>query len=154
MVLNPPCPCPWPWAQVTLVVGDVCDATLGGLPPAGTVDLVSCFYCLTTIPCTHARVRTRLTHACAHAHAHAQVSCSYCLTMIPPWRAALAAMLRLLRPGGQLCLVDFTCRSDRPPSDLGQRLNAWWFANDGVHQSRTHTQIPQTPACTPRAAHH
>lgn len=92
--------------QVTCLVGDVCDASLQGLPPLGTVDVVTC---------------------------------SYCLTMIPPWREALDAMIRYLRVGGQLGIVDFTCRSDRPPSDWSQRLVRWWFSNDAVYLNGEHT---------------
>jgi len=95
--------------QVTLLVGDVNDETLPGLPPRGSLDLVSC---------------------------------SYCLSMIPRWRTALSAMVRALRVGGQLALVDFTCRSDAP-NHWSQKLNQWWFANDGVFLSREHTAALQ-----------
>jgi len=95
--------------QVTLLVGDVNDETLPGLPPRGSLDLISC---------------------------------SYCLSMIPRWRTALSAMVRALRVGGQLALVDFTCRSDAP-KHWSQKLNQWWFANDGVFLSREHTAALQ-----------
>ncbi len=60
------------------------------------------------------------------------VTCSFCLTMIPPWREVLEAMVRAVRPGGTLALIDFTVRSDTPAA-WGQRLNKWWFAHDGVY---------------------
>jgi len=90
---------------VTLITGDICDPTLAGLPHVGTIDMVTC---------------------------------SYCLTMIPSWRTALDVMVRLLRPGGQLAIVDFTCRSDRLEMHWSQRLNRWWFANDGVFLNGEH----------------
>ena len=66
------------------------------------------------------------------------VTCSYCLTMIPDWRGALEAMVAYVRPkGGQLTLVDFTCRSDAP-RHWSQRLNRWWFAHDGVFLNAEH----------------
>ena len=66
------------------------------------------------------------------------VTCSYCLTMIPDWRGALEAMVAYVRPkGGQLALVDFTCRSDAP-RHWSQRLNRWWFAHDGVFLNAEH----------------
>lgn len=67
------------------------------------------------------------------------VTCSYCLTMIPNWRHALATMVEYVRPaGGQIALVDFTCRSDMP-RHWSQRLNRWWFAHDGVFLNAEHT---------------
>lgn len=74
------------------------------------------------------------------------VTCSYCLTMIPQWRVALHAMMGYLKPGGYLALVDFTCRSDRPVGDPSQRLNQWWFANDGVFLNRQHTATLESMA--------
>jgi len=59
------------------------------------------------------------------------VTCSYCLTMIPPWKEALTSMLKLLRKGGHMALVDFTARENQATS-LKQRFYKWWFANDGV----------------------
>lgn len=67
------------------------------------------------------------------------VTCSYCLTMIPPWEAALDEMIRIVRPGGTLALLDFTQRSDRP-DHWTQRLNTAWFANDGVYFNHKHTE--------------
>jgi ubiquinone/menaquinone biosynthesis C-methylase UbiE len=66
------------------------------------------------------------------------VTCSYCLTMIPPWKAALEVMVSMLKAGGSLSLIDFTKREDKP-NHWTQRLNGWWFANDGVYFDERHT---------------
>lgn len=60
---------------------------------------------------------------------------SYALTMIPDWQRALDNALRMLRPGGQLGLVDFHL-----PADGGLANQFWrlWFAHDGVHLSARH----------------
>ena len=85
--------------QVTFVQADICNPSLPSeLPPHGSVDIVTC---------------------------------SYCLTMIPDWGVALEQMKRFLKPNGTLALVDFTKRTDAP-NHWVQRLNAWWFAHDGV----------------------
>lgn len=44
-----------------------------------------------------------------------QVSISYALTMIPDWKAALANARRLLKPGGHLCICDFTVHASQWP---------------------------------------
>lgn len=66
------------------------------------------------------------------------VTCSYCLTMIPPWKKALDEMVNAVKPGGTLALLDFTRRSDQP-NHWQQRLNTWWFSNDGVYFNHEHT---------------
>lgn len=63
------------------------------------------------------------------------VTCSYCLTMIPSWSKALDAMLALVRPGGHVCFVDFTCPKSMT---LPQQFYKWWFSNDGVYFNREH----------------
>lgn len=60
------------------------------------------------------------------------VTCSFCMTMIPPWEACLETMVKMLKPGGTLAVVDFTKREDMP-DHWSQQLNRWWFANDGVY---------------------
>ena len=45
----------------------------------------------------------------------------------------------MLRPGGTLAFIDFTKRSDMP-DHWSQRLNYWWFANDGVYFNNEHTE--------------
>jgi betaine lipid synthase len=65
------------------------------------------------------------------------VTCSYCLTMIPPWKEALATMMDLVAPGGNLALIDFiTLEGEEKRWD--QRLYKWWFAMDGVYFNREH----------------
>jgi len=66
------------------------------------------------------------------------VTCSYCLTMIPPWEAALQTMVKMLKKGGTLSLIDFTKREDMP-NHWTQKLNGWWFSNDGVYFNEQHT---------------
>ena len=65
------------------------------------------------------------------------VTCSYCLTMIPPWKEALATMLDLVAPGGNLALIDFITR-EGVDDRWDQRLYKWWFAMDGVYFNREH----------------
>lgn len=50
---------------------------------------------------------------------------SYSLSMIPPWREALYAALRALRPDGVLHVVDFWDQRDLP--DAFRRLLTWWL---------------------------
>lgn len=72
------------------------------------------------------------------------VTCSYSLTMIPDWFATIDNALRMLKPGGQLGVVDFYV-SRKYPSD-GLRRHGWftrtfwptWFAGDNVFLSPDH----------------
>lgn len=50
---------------------------------------------------------------------------SYSLSMIPPWREALYAALRSLRPDGTLHLVDFWDQRDLPQAF--RHLLTWWL---------------------------
>jgi S-adenosylmethionine-diacylgycerolhomoserine-N-methlytransferase len=59
---------------------------------------------------------------------------SYSLSMIPDWRRALGNAEAMLRPGGQLAVVDFLL-----PAATGRAGNRWsrafwrrWFGHDGV----------------------
>lgn len=69
---------------------------------------------------------------------------SYALTMIPDWRGTLDNALAMLRPGGQLAVVDFYVAAAEPMPGL--RHHAWltrqfwprWFAHDGVHLNPAH----------------
>jgi SAM-dependent methyltransferase len=70
------------------------------------------------------------------------VTCSFCMTMIPPWKECLEVMVRMLKTGGSLSIVDFTRREDMP-GHWTQRLNGWWFANDGVYLDNAHTAALQ-----------
>lgn len=63
---------------------------------------------------------------------------SYALTMMPDWQAVLNNAIAMLRPGGRLGVVDFHL-----PAHHGRLTNSlWkrWFAHDGVHLSKAHTQ--------------
>lgn len=61
---------------------------------------------------------------------------AYSLTMIPDWQAALANALAMLRPGGQLAVVDFTLT----PEQYGLTRRFWkaWFGHDGVRPDLAH----------------
>lgn len=64
------------------------------------------------------------------------VTFSYALTMIPDWRAAVMNAKRLLKPGGHLCVCDFTVD---PSQWLG--MSAFWkftFATDHVFLNEEH----------------
>jgi S-adenosylmethionine-diacylgycerolhomoserine-N-methlytransferase len=75
---------------------------------------------------------------------------SYSLSMMPNWRAALENALDMLRPGGQLGVVDFYVSEADPP--LGTARHGpftrffWprWFAHDGVTPSAEHLRRLQT----------
>lgn len=72
------------------------------------------------------------------------VTFSYSLTMIPDWCAALENALRILRPGGQIGVVDFYV--SRKYADHGLARHKWltrtfwpiWFASDSVFLSADH----------------
>ena len=69
---------------------------------------------------------------------------SYSLTMIPDWEGALRNALALLKPGGQLGVVDFYVSDPEPESGLVRHgaLTRWfwprWFGHDGVHPNPAH----------------
>lgn len=72
---------------------------------------------------------------------------SYALTMIPDWRGALDNALAMLRPGGQLAIVDFYVSQAQPAAGL-RRHRAWtrwfwpkWFGHDGVHPNAAHLPL-------------
>lgn len=92
--------------------------------------------------------RVRITCADATRYRPEQavdvVLLSYALTMIPDWRAALDNALAMLRPGGQLAVVDFHVSSAEPGP--GREHHGaftrvfWprWFRHDGVHLNAEH----------------
>lgn len=63
---------------------------------------------------------------------------SYALTMIPNWRAAIVNAMAMLKPGGQLAVVDFYVAAPSPLDGLARHPWAtrkfWpaWFRHDGV----------------------
>lgn len=74
------------------------------------------------------------------------ITFSYSLTMIPDWFAAIDHAISLLKPGGQIGVVDFfTARKHPAP---GEPRHGWftrtfwpaWFANDNVFIG--HDQVP------------
>jgi S-adenosylmethionine-diacylgycerolhomoserine-N-methlytransferase len=72
------------------------------------------------------------------------VTFSYSLTMIPDWFSAIDNALTMLKPGGQIGVVDFYV-SRKYPSD-GLKRHGWftrsfwptWFAGDNVFPSSDH----------------
>ena len=73
---------------------------------------------------------------------------SYSLTMIPDWRAALDNALAMLKPQGQLAVVDFTVspRQGWLASTFWRR----WFAHDGVHLDERHAAALRA-LCSPHS---
>jgi S-adenosylmethionine-diacylgycerolhomoserine-N-methlytransferase len=53
-----------------------------------------------------------------------RVFISYALSMIPPWRQAIAAAFKAVKPGGRLHVVDFG-QQERLPRAFKAGLNAW-----------------------------
>ncbi len=72
------------------------------------------------------------------------VTFSYSLTMIPDWFAAIENALAMLKPGGQIGVVDFYVSRKYPADDL--RRHGWftrsfwpvWFGLDNVCPSPDH----------------
>ena len=72
------------------------------------------------------------------------VSFSYSLTMIPDWYRAIDQAWSILKPGGQIAIVDFYVSRKHP--DEGFRKHGWmtrnlvplWFGNDNVQPSADH----------------
>lgn len=72
---------------------------------------------------------------------------SYALTMIPDWRATIDNAIAMLRPGGQLAVVDFHVSSATPGP--ARARHGWatrqfwprWFAHDGVHLDPEHLSV-------------
>ena len=61
---------------------------------------------------------------------------SYALTMIPDWKACVANAIRLLKPGGQLCVCDFTVHKSQ--FSLSQWFWKSLFAQDHVFLRHEH----------------
>ena len=68
------------------------------------------------------------------------VTFSYSLVMIPDWKAAVDNAVRLLRPGGHLCVCDFTVLPDKGQWGISQRFWTRVFASDHVHLSAEHRE--------------
>ena len=64
--------------------------------------------------------------------------------MIPDWRGAIANAIAMLKPGGQLAVVDFHVSPARPDAGCarhGPLTRAFWprwFAHDGVRLDPAH----------------
>ena len=70
------------------------------------------------------------------------VTFSYSLTMIPDWRAALDNAMRLLKPGGHICVADFTVTKDQ--SWFTRKFWQTVFATDNVHPNEEHIPTLQS----------
>ncbi len=78
------------------------------------------------------------------------VTFSYSLTMIPDWFAAIENALRILKPGGQIGVVDFYV--SRKHAAEGMKRHGWftrsfwpvWFAGDNVFPSTDHLPFLQS----------
>lgn len=72
------------------------------------------------------------------------VTFSYSLTMIPDWFSAIENAIRMLKPGGQLGVVDFYVSRKHASGELKQHnwftRTFWptWFASDNVFPSTDH----------------
>ncbi|QDV22171.1 class I SAM-dependent methyltransferase [Aureliella helgolandensis] len=72
------------------------------------------------------------------------VTFSYSLTMIPDWFSAIENALRMLKPGGQIGVVDFY--ATRKHAAEGMQRHGWftrtfwpvWFSTDNVFPSTDH----------------
>jgi len=62
---------------------------------------------------------------------------SYSLTMMSEWRAALDNAVAMLKPQGQLAVIDFTTSPQQ--GWLARAFWRSWFAHDGVHLDQRHT---------------
>jgi len=67
------------------------------------------------------------------------VTFCYSLTMIPRWKAALDTAQHMLRFGGRIGIVDFTCHGNQTLRGTVCD-HAWklWFSYDGVNLSKFH----------------
>jgi S-adenosylmethionine-diacylgycerolhomoserine-N-methlytransferase len=85
-----------------------------------------------------ANVRVIAADACRYRPARPAdcVIFSYSLSMIPDWQGALSNALAMLKPGGQLAVVDFALPSARQVVMRSFWRN--WFAHDGVFLDDAH----------------
>mmetsp|Transcript_10051 Transcript_10051/g.25834 ORF Transcript_10051/g.25834 Transcript_10051/m.25834 type:complete len:257 (-) Transcript_10051:98-868(-) len=67
------------------------------------------------------------------------VSISYAVTMIPNWRDVLANASRLLKPGGHICVTDFTLDGQNQWG-VSKRFWKYLFSTDHIHLSEEHLQ--------------
>lgn len=72
------------------------------------------------------------------------VTCSYSLTMIPNWFAAIENAWSMLKPGGQIGVVDFYVSRKHPDESFrrhgyfGRHFWRTWFESDNVYPSPDH----------------
>jgi len=50
---------------------------------------------------------------------------SYALSIIPPWRESIDHALRVLKPGGEIHIVDFGGQDEMPPRF--RKFLFWWL---------------------------
>lgn len=70
------------------------------------------------------------------------VSFSYALTMIPDWKSAIDKAIGMLRPGGRICVCDFTVLEEQ------REMSRWFWRNlfrmDRVHLRKEHVEYLRT----------
>ena len=65
-----------------------------------------------------------------------RVIMSYALSMIPQWRQAIDNTIDMLRPGGNVAVVDFYVSQATPrPGEARHGFWSRWFGHDGVRLS-------------------
>jgi len=75
------------------------------------------------------------------------VTFSYSLTMIPDWFAAIENAVKMLKPGGQIGVVDFYVSRKHAPDGFTKHgwftRNFWptWFSGDNVFPSSDHVHF-------------
>lgn len=145
------------WLDLGGGTGENCEFTprLGKLKAAVIVDL-----CPSLLERAQSRIRHRGWENVSTLEADASafdwatpvdvVTFSYSLTMMPDWFAAIENAIRLLRPGGQLGVVDFYV--SRKYEAEGRIRHGWWkrhfwptwFAFDNVFLNPDHLPYLQS----------
>ena len=88
------------------------------------------------------RVACHLGDACTWSAGPGSVDVvvfAYSLTMIPDWHGALNNAVAMLRPGGQLAVVDFTVAPEQ--SAIARSFWKSWFGHDGVRLDLAHLPV-------------
>jgi ubiquinone/menaquinone biosynthesis C-methylase UbiE len=125
----------WP-GTVSVVCGDACDPKASGLPAAGTCDIVTISYGTRRAIELGSVARSALL-----TYARFVLPFRAALVMIPDWKAAIANALRLLRPGGHLCV----CAWHMLRSNLSHLCTLSWFAHPRPLPLRVRVRVPPSP---------
>ena len=111
-----------------VVQGDACDFECAGLPPAGTVDVVTFSYALTMIP--------DWIKAIKNAYRLLKPVCS----MNTPNTFQIYLINCWLLQGGHIAVCDFTVAESQQWLGMAHFWN-WLFAHDHVHLRATHIPV-------------